>query len=70
MPKNMGTVDRAIRASLAVLVGVLYFTGMISGTVATILGIAAGVFLLTSLIGVCPAYMPFGLSTCKVETKK
>lgn len=69
MSKNMGGADRLIRASAALLIAVLYFTDVISGTVATILGIVAGVFLLTSLLGVCPAYLPFGLSTCKVQEK-
>ncbi len=65
MKKNMGTLDRIIRVALVVLVAVLYFTGVISGTLAIILGILAAVFLLTSLIGVCPLYMPFGISTKK-----
>lgn len=69
MSKNMGGADRAIRAAAAVLIGVLYFTGVISGAVATVLGIVAGVFLLTSLLGICPAYLPFGLSTCKTAEK-
>lgn len=63
MKANMGTIDRAIRTALATLVGVLYFTGQISGTTAIILGIVAVVFLLTSLISWCPLYLPFGLST-------
>lgn len=63
MTKNMGTVDRILRATLALLIAVLYFTGTISGTVALILGIVAVVFLLTSFVGTCPAYLPFGLST-------
>ena len=63
MKANMGTIDRAIRTALAILVGVLYFTGQISGTTAIILGIVAVVFLLTSLISWCPLYLPFGLST-------
>ena len=65
MPKNMGTVDRAVRAIFAVVVAVLYFTGMISGTVAIILGVLALVFLATSLVGTCPLYIPFKLSTKK-----
>jgi hypothetical protein len=69
MTKNMGTADRLIRASVVALIAILYFTGTITGTVATVLGIVAGVFLLTSLIGRCPAYMPFGLSTCKTQAK-
>jgi len=65
MKKNMGNIDRSIRALLAVLVGVLYYTGIISGTTATILGVLAIVFLLTSLVSSCPLYMPFGISTRK-----
>ena len=63
MIKNMGTVDRVLRAALAIIIAVLYFTGAISGTVAIILAIVAVIFLLTSFVGTCPAYLPFGLST-------
>lgn len=65
MKGNMGTTDRAIRTLAALAVGVLYFTGRISGTVAIVLGIVAIAFVLTSFIGWCPAYAPFGLSTRK-----
>lgn len=65
MTKNMGTVDRVVRTLIAVAVLVLYFTGRISGTLAIILGIVAIAFLVTSLIGWCPSYVPFGLSTRK-----
>jgi hypothetical protein len=65
MPKNMGSVDRIVRAVFAVAVAVLYFTGMISGTVAIILGVLALVFLATSIVGTCPLYIPFKLSTNK-----
>jgi len=65
MKKNMGNIDRIIRVSIAVLVAVLYFAGILSGTWAVILGIVALVFLLTSLVGTCPLYMPFKISTRK-----
>jgi len=65
MTKNMGNIDRLIRTLLALLVGVLYYTSVISGTTAVILGVIAVVFLLTSLVSTCPLYMPFGLSTRK-----
>lgn len=65
MKKNMGTVDRMLRTLLALLVGVLYYLDIISGTVAIVLGVLAIVFLLTSMISTCPLYMPFGLSTRK-----
>jgi hypothetical protein len=63
MKKNMGTIDRIIRILLAVVVVILYFTGSISGIAAIILGILAVVFILTSLIGFCPLYVPFKIST-------
>ncbi len=65
MTKNMGTIDRIIRFIFAVAVAVLYFTGVISGTLAIILGILAAVFLVTSIVGFCPLYAPFKLSTVK-----
>jgi hypothetical protein len=65
MKKNMGTIDRVIRTVIAVVIAVLYFTGQISGTVAIVLGIVAVAFLLTSLVGWCPLYNPFGISTRK-----
>jgi small-conductance mechanosensitive channel len=65
MKKNMGTIDRTIRILLAILIAVLYFTNQISGIAAVILGIFAIVFLLTSLIGFCPLYMPLKISSIK-----
>jgi hypothetical protein len=68
MKKNMGTIDRIVRIILAAAVAVLYFTGVIGGTLAIILGILAVIFLVTSLVSFCPLYFPFGLSTiCKKE---
>ena len=64
MKKNMGSTDRILRISAAVIFGALYFTGTIFGTVGTVLLVLAGVFLLTSFISFCPLYTPFGLSTC------
>ena len=67
MKQNMGTIDKIIRVILAVVVGLLYFTGQITGTAAVILGVLAVIFVLTSAIGFCPLYAPFGLSTMKKE---
>lgn len=65
MEKNMGTIDRVIRVILAAIVAILYFTGQISGIAAIVLGIFALVFVITSIIGFCPLYYPFKLSTIK-----
>lgn len=65
MKSNMGSVDRVIRLVLAALVAILYFTNVISGTVALILSAFSAIFVLTSLISFCPLYLPFGISTIK-----
>ncbi|MFC1574056.1 DUF2892 domain-containing protein [Candidatus Latescibacterota bacterium] len=65
MKKNMGTLDRALRTILAVIVIVLYVLKLISGTAAIILGIFAVIFLLTSFISFCPLYVPLKLSTIR-----
>ena len=67
MKKNMGMADRVIRSLIAVVIAVLYFTGVLGGTLALILGVVAVVFLLTSLVSFCPGYLPFGISTAGPE---
>ncbi len=65
MEKNMGMIDRIIRIIVALLVLILYIAGFISGWTAIILGIIAVIFLLTSVISMCPLYKPLGISTKK-----
>ena len=65
MKPNMGTVDRAVRVVIALAIGALYVTGTISGTIGIVALVVAVVFLGTSAVGSCPAYLPLGLSTRK-----
>lgn len=67
MKPNMGTADRIIRLLVATVVIGLYFANIITGTLAIILLVLAGVFILTSTLSFCPLYVPFGLSTCKKQ---
>jgi len=67
MKKNMGLADRLIRIIIAAVIAVLFFTGVIEGTPGIVLLVVAGIFVLTSLIKVCPLYMPFGIRTCARE---
>lgn len=70
MKTNMGNVDKVIRILAAILIGVLYFTQVISGTTAIVLLIVAGVFILTSFLSFCPLYLPFGISTSAKKIEK
>ncbi|CAN5872802.1 DUF2892 domain-containing protein [soil metagenome] len=67
MKKNMGAADKIIRILIAIIITILYFTHVISGTTAIVLLIVAGVFILTSFISFCPLYWPFGISTRKKQ---
>lgn len=70
MKKNMGTADRIIRLIIAAIIVTLYFTEVITGTLGIILMILAGVFVLTSMVGFCPLYAPFGIKTCSRKENK
>lgn len=65
MKKNIGSADKIIRVIAALIVFALYLTGTISGLLGIILMIFAVIFVLTSLIGTCPIYLPLGLSTLR-----
>ena len=67
MKQNMGNLDKAIRVVVAVVIAILYFTNVISGTLAIVFLIFGAVFLLTSVVGTCPLYLPFGISTKKIR---
>lgn len=61
----MGSTDRILRAIIAVVIGILFFTKVITGTLGIVLLALGIVFLATSFISFCPLYFPFGLSTQK-----
>lgn len=69
MKKNMGLADRIIRMTIAAVIFVLYYTKLINGTTASILGVVALAFVATSFISFCPLYLPFGLSTREKANK-
>jgi len=70
MKKNMGATDRLIRLLIFVVIGVLYFADVITGTLAIVLGIVALIALITSLTSFCGLYKIFGWSTCAVKDKE
>jgi hypothetical protein len=65
MKKNMGSADKAIRLGIALVIVILAYTNVISGILAWVLIILAAVFVLTSIFGMCPLYLPFGINTGK-----
>lgn len=65
MKKNMGVLDKNIRLIIAAIIIILYYTNVISGTLAIILGIIGLVFVITTFVNFCPLYLPFNINTNK-----
>jgi hypothetical protein len=65
MKKNVGSIDKMIRVLIAVVIAILYFTHVVTGTFAVILLVIAGILVITSLLGICPLYLLLGLNTVK-----
>lgn len=64
MKQNIGSIDKTIRiiAGLAILSLLFLLEGN-----ARWFGLIGLVPILTAFVGFCPAYMPFGISTCKTK---
>ena len=65
MKKNISSADRVLRFIIAAIIVTLYFTNIVTGTLALVLLVVAAVLMLTVFIGVCPLYSLFGISTLK-----
>lgn len=61
----MGSVDRIVRVTIAFVIIGLYVSGAISGTLSIMLIALSGIFVITSLVGVCPLYLPLGITTLR-----
>ncbi len=65
MKVNMGAADRIIRILIAAVVAYLYFSGTVTGTLGIVLLVVGAIFLLTSLVSICPLYSLLGINTCR-----
>jgi Protein of unknown function (DUF2892) len=59
---NVGNIDRILRIAVGAILIVLAVTGQIG-----LWGWIGIVPILTGTLRWCPAYLPFGLSTCKTR---
>ena len=65
MKRNLSNTDRIIRLVIAALFAYLYFSGIVTGLLGTVLLVLGGVFVLTAIVAFCPLYAPFKFSTFK-----
>lgn len=59
----MGKADKIVRVLIAILFTFLFLNQVVTGLLGIVLVFLAGVFLLTSIVGTCPLYLPFKLNT-------
>lgn len=64
MKANIGSIDRVIR----ILIGLVLIGAAMSGNIGA-WGWIGIVPLATGIFRFCPAYLPFGLSTCRLKNK-
>lgn len=64
---NVGAIDKVIRFFVGVvLIIAAFFVGSLVSTLAGIIvGVVGGVVMATGVFGICLAYLPFGINTCK-----
>ncbi len=63
MHRNMGTTDRIIRMLLGLTILVL---GIAFNSWWGVIGVIP---VLTAFVGICPGYLPFGITTCRERAK-
>lgn len=69
MKKNIGIIDRLVRIVIALVIDVLYFANVITGTLAFVLLIFALILIVTGIFRFCPLYLPFGISTIRKKNQ-
>lgn len=68
MTKNVGSKDKMVRIVIALVFGLLYVTGVVSGVLGLILVVVALVLVITSITGFCGLYKLLGINTCPMKT--
>jgi hypothetical protein len=64
MKINEGTIDRTIRGVVGVILLIVGLV-VVKGTIGIVLDVLGGILLVTGIVGFCPLYTLFGVSTCK-----
>ena len=64
MKKNIGTIDKAFRIVLGLIIIIL---GIIYSSWFGLIGLLP---IVTALVGSCPVYLPLGISTYKLKATK
>jgi len=67
LSQNMGMVDRVARVCIAIVL-VIFGTFLVTGAIGIFLVVLSIPLFLSAIVGYCPAYVPFGISTKRQQT--
>ncbi|WP_138934769.1 YgaP family membrane protein [Roseovarius arcticus] len=67
MTKNMGTMDRGLRAVVGIVLLIAAFAADFgaSGWLQWAMIVVGAIFVITALVSTCPLYSIFGIRTCQ-----
>lgn len=68
MKKNVGTIDRSIRALVGIAAILAYVLGMVQGTIGIVALVVGIVMLGTAALSWCPPYALLGINTCGTKS--
>ena len=68
MKKNVGSIDRIIRALVGIAALAAYFLGYATGTLGIVALVVGVVMLGTAAIGWCPPYALLGINSCPMKS--
>lgn len=67
MKNNIGSTDRALRLMAALLLVTLFVTNVVTGIVGIVITVAGVILFATSIVGFCPIYGLFGITSCPLN---
>lgn len=67
MTKNVGNIDKVVRAAIGVIALVAAFLIGITSVWGIVLAVVAVIALVTAAVGFCPLYRLFGMNTCATK---
>jgi hypothetical protein len=70
MKANIGSSDKLVRLALAIVLILLFYKEIVTGTLGVVALILALVLTITSLINFCPLYTLFKINTAKKKEVK
>ena len=69
MKKNVGTIDRSIRALVGIIAIAAFAMGMVEGTLGIVALVVGVVMLGTAILSWCPPYALLGINTCSTKSE-